>query len=167
MMGAYKNIQDILKVLWNDEELLRLLHYKPKKNSTNTPDPLDPSLPNILDIDENWEIRNDTIMLVPKESDLTKMESCKLFVYLGDGYANRGNPMYVNQSVIFDVFCHVDFENGDFRSARIEDRLKQLFAMEYVTSPWKMDFVKRRTIGRTPSQHVAYRFEYDFVEFKK
>lgn len=166
-MGAYKNIQDILRVLWNDEELNRLLYYPPKKLSPNKLDPLDPLLENILDIDESWNIRNETIMLVPKDSDLTQLESCKLFVFLGDGYANRGNHMYVNQSVVFDVICHVDFENGDFRSARIEDRLKQLFAMEYVTSPWKMDFVKRRTISRTPSQHVAYRYEYDFVEFKK
>lgn len=167
MMGMYKNIQDILNVVWNDEQLNRLLHYRPKRLSPQKLDPLDPLLPNILDVDEDWTIRNNVIKLTPKESDLTEMESCKLFVYLGDSIANRTNPLYANQSVIFDVLCPADFENGDFRSSRIGDRLNELFALTYVTGIGKIDFARRRVLARFPNPYIGYRYEYETVEFKK
>jgi hypothetical protein len=164
-MGMYKNIQDILQVLWHDEELLRLLHYSPE--TPNSPDPLDPSLPNIKEIDEMWEIRKDIIKLTPKENDLTDLKTCKLFVYLGNGRANRGNPLYANQSVLINVIVPSEFQNGDFRAYRIGDKLRQLFSQEYVTSPWKMDYAQHRLITRALSPFIGYEYEFDFTEFKK
>src|SRR5690554_6280148 len=134
-MSMYKNIQDILNVLWHDEELLRLLYYKPKSLSKNIPDPLDPSLQNILDmpIDKQWDIRDDVIMLTPKDDDIMGDRKCVIFAYLGDRRANRRNYQMADQQVVFDVYCHVDFENGDMRSSRISDRLNELFSLEHVT----------------------------------
>lgn len=165
----YQNIQDILNVLWYDEDLLRLLHYSPEDIRTDTLDPLDPSLPNLLDKDELelWDIRNDVIMLTPKDDDLIENQKCRIFVYLGDRYSDRGNYQIANQNVIFDVICHADYENGDMRSARIGDRLNELFALERVTGIGKMDFVKTRIITRVPSQYVAYQFVYEFSGMKK
>jgi hypothetical protein len=168
-MGMYQNIQDILNVLWYDEQLLRLLHYSPEDIRTNTLDPLDPSLPNILDMDEvlQWEIRNATIKLTPKEDDLTDKKSCKLFVYLGERYGSRGNYLFANQNVVFDIITPVDFENGDMRTTRISDRLNDLFALEYVTGIGKMDFVRGMINNRIPSAYVSYRLTYEFTETKR
>jgi hypothetical protein len=168
-MGMYKNIQDILKVLWNDEELLRLLTYLPENILTNTPDPLDSTLENISDrtIEEQWRIRNDSIMLTPKDDDLVENRKCRLFVYLGDREPDRGNYQVANQEMIIDILCHSDFENGDMRTARIGDRLNELFALERVTGIGKTDYVRGSIISRTPSQYVGYRHIYVFGATKR
>lgn len=168
-MGMYKNIQDILNVLWYDEELLRLLHYEPEDIRTNTPDPLSPTLPNILEMTEiqQWEIRDKVIMLTPKDDNIIGDRKCVIFAYLGNRRGNKGNFLTADQSVVFDVFCHADFENGDMRSSRIGDRLNELFALERITGIGKMNFDSGRVISRVPSQYVGYQFVYDFVNFKK
>jgi hypothetical protein len=168
-MGMYKNIQDILNVLWYDEELLRLLVYMPENILTNTPDPLDSSLENILEksIEEQWKIRNEVIMLTPKDDDLVENRKCRLFVYLGDREPNRGNYHIATQELVVDILCHSDFENGDMRTTRIGDRLNELFAMERVTGFGKTDYVRGTIISRTPSQYVGYRHIYSFGGMKK
>lgn len=168
-MGMYQNIQDILKVLWYDEELLRLLYYKPEDIRTNTPDPLSSTLPSIMDKPEieQWDIRDKVIMLTPKDDNIIGDRKCVLFVYLGDRRSDRRNYAMADQNIIFDVFCHVDFENGDMRTARIGDRLNKLFIAERVTGIGKMQFDSVRAISRVPSQYVAYRHTYEFGNFKK
>lgn len=168
-MSMYKNIQDIFKVLRNDEQLLRLLHNEPKNISKKIPDPLDSSLPNILDKPplELTQLKNKLIMSVPKDDDLIKDRKCVIFAYLGDRYSDRRNYVMANQYIMFDVFCHVDFENGDFRSSRIGDRLNHLFALEHVTGFGKVDFERVRIINRVPSQFVGYQYVYEIGATKK
>ncbi|MEC1155634.1 hypothetical protein [Cytobacillus horneckiae] len=166
-MGMYQNIQDFVQILWADEELLRLLHYKPKNLRNRIPDPLDESLPNILEIDKDWTIRNQVIMVSPKEDDLTNKSLCCLFVYLGDREPSRGNYLTANQEVFFDILCHSDFENGDMRSYRIADRLNELFVQQRVTGIGKTDYISGRIVSSVPSQYTGYRHIYSFGSFKK
>lgn len=168
-MSMYKNIQDILNVLWYDEELLRLLHYSPENIRERTPDPLDESLQNILDMSEGeqWGIREDVVYLTPKDDDLINDKKCRLFIYLGDRNPDRGNYLTAKQELIVDILCHVDFENGDMRAERIGDRLNQLFALEHITGFGKMDYVRGQLINRVPSQYVGYRHIYEFGGMKK
>lgn len=165
----YEDIQKILNVLWYDEELLRLLHYKPEDMRTNTPDPLSPTLPNIMDMPEyeQWNIREKVIMLTPKDDNIIGDRKCVIFAFLGNRRANRGNFLTADQNVIFDVYCHADYENGDMRSARIGDKLNDLFALRNIAGIGKMDFKGADVISRVPSQYVAYRYIFDFVNFKK
>lgn len=168
-MGMHKNIQDILNVLWYDETLLRLLVYKPENIRNSTLDPLDPSLENILDKPELelWKLREDVIMLTPKDGDLLGERKCRIFVYLGNRFSDRGNYLMANQSVVLDVYCHTDFENGDMRSSRIGDRISELFSHERITGIGKTDFKSARPIARVPSQYVAYQFVFEFGGTKK
>ncbi|TCJ01083.1 hypothetical protein [Cytobacillus praedii] len=165
-MGMYQNIQDILKVLRNDEEILRLLYYMPKNIAKKIPDPLDKSLPDILTFDplELKKIREDLIMLTPKDDDLVNASKCRLFVYLGDRFPNGGRKSFqtVTQDVVVDIFCQADFENGDMRSNRIADRLNDIFCLKPVTGLGKMDYSRGRIISRVPSQYVAYQHVYEF-----
>ncbi|MGK4040947.1 hypothetical protein AB0Y20_01500 [Heyndrickxia oleronia] len=168
-MSSYKNIQDILNVVWNDEDLLRLLTYEPKRLSKEKLDPLDPSLDNILDkdIEELWNIRNDKIMLTPKDDDLIDKRKCRLFIYLGDRNPDRGNYYAAKQLATFDILVHSDFENGDMRTTRIGDRLNELFALRHVAGFGKIDYVRGRGITRTPSQYVGYQHVYNFTVMKQ
>ena len=168
-MGMYQNIQDILQVLWYDEELLRLLHYEPENIKTNSLDPLSPSLKNILDMPEieQWNIRENAIMLTPKEDNIIGDRKCIIFVYLGDRSPHKGSFVIAAQNVVFDVFCHSDFENGDMRTTRIGDRLNKLFTLENITGISKMDFIRGRVISRVPSQYVGYQFIYNFINLNK
>ncbi len=168
-MGMYKNIQDILKAVRFDEELLRLLYYKPEDYLSKTLDPLDERLPNILDMDlgKQWEIRDERIMVTPKDDDLTNKRICRIFVYFGDRFPQRGNYLVADQNVEIDILCHSDFENADFRSTRISDRLNKIFSLSRVTGMGKVEYVRGRPLLRTPSQYVGFRHEYKFGSTKK
>ncbi len=168
-MGMYKNIQDILKAVRFDEELLRLLYYKPEDYLSKTLDPLDERLPNILDMDlgKQWEIRDERIMVTPKDDDLTNKRICRIFVYFGDRSPQRGNYKMAEQDLIVDVICHSDFENGDIRSTRIGDRLNQIFALSNVTGVGKMNYVRGRLLNRVPSQYVGFQHIYSLGSTKK
>jgi hypothetical protein len=165
----YQNFADIINVLNFDEELLRLLYYVPADLAKGTPDPLDPSLPNVEDMDEEkqWEIRNERIMFVNKTDDLSPDKPiCRLLVYAGRRTPANNDFLFAKQEVVIDIYCHNNFENGDLRSMRIADRLNKLFCQQPVTSMWKMDFVGGGQ-RNAPNQYVGYEVVYRFDTFKK
>ncbi|PKR82850.1 hypothetical protein [Heyndrickxia camelliae] len=165
-MTMHKNFMDIYHLLNNDEQLNRLLYYSPLNLIENTPDPLDPSLPNVLDIDEDWEIRTDRILLTPKSDDLTADKSiCRILIYPGTRIPTS-NYYVADQQLVVDILCHFDYENGDLRSTRISDRLNELFCLNRITGIGKMDYVRGTPIG-APVQYVGYRHAYEFGSFKK
>lgn len=167
-MGLYKNIQDIVNVIYNDETLLRLLYYPPAKLSTNTPDPLDSSLPNVLNSDEETlaNIRNERIMFSSKTNDLTPDKPFwRIYVYPGRRKAD-GNYLMADQEIIFDILVHNDVENADLRSSRISDRLNELFVAERVTGIGKVNYVNGSPIS-SPTEYIGYRHIYNFGDFRK
>jgi hypothetical protein len=160
---------DIINVLNFDEDLLRLLYYAPSNLVTNTPDPLDISLQNILDMDEEtqWAIRDERIKLTDKTDDLTPDKPiCRLFIYPGRRSPSRGNFLFANQEVVIDILCHNDYENSDLRTTRIADRLNELFVSERITGIGTMDYLNGTPIN-SPKEYVGYRHVYNFGEFKK
>lgn len=168
LVGMHGNISNVLNILWNDEELLRLLYYKPEDISKNRPDPLDPSLDNILDIDANWKIRKDLIATVHKSDDLINQKKNILYVYLGDRRPDYNSYLVAKQEVVIDIICHSDFEDMDFRSTRIGDRLNKLFSLERVfSSMGKVEYVGGKIIDRVPSQFVGYKHIYRLAVMKK
>lgn len=166
-MAMYKNFTDILDVLYNDETLLRLLYYPPEDLKTNTLDPLDISLPNVIDSDTNWIIRYSRIMKTPKDDDLTPDNPiCRIFVYPGRRSADSGNFLAARQNLIIDVVCHNSFEEGDFRITRICDRLNELFVAEKITGIGKINYLNGNNIS-SPSGYVGYQNIYQFGSIKK
>lgn len=165
-MSMYKNFSDILNVLNSDEELLRLLYYHPANLATNTPDPLDNSLPNMLSMDEEtlWKIIDERIKLTDKSDDLIDKPICRLFVY--PGRRNGNEYIFADQQVIIDILCHYDFENGDWRSTRIADRLNELFVNQKITGIGKFKYVNCTPWGNY-EKYVAYRHIFQFGSFAK
>lgn len=164
-MSMYQNFIDISNVLNSDEQLNRLLYYPPANSVNNIPDPLDPSLPNILDIDTNSSIRSERILLTPKSDDLTTQSICRILLYPGNRTTTTDYLM-AGQQMVIDILCHFDYENGDIRSTRISDRLNELFCLNNVTGIGKTDYVRGNQIG-APMNYVGYRHIYEFWSFKK
>lgn len=168
-MSMYNNFKDIINVLNFDEDLLRLLYYAPANLANDTPDPLDTSLDNMLDMREEviWGIRDDRILFIPKTDDLVPDNPiCRILVYAGRRTPERNNYLFAAQEVIVDIFCHQSFENGDLRSAKISDRLNTLFCQERITGIGLMDYVGG---GQTnaPTGYVGYKVIFKFGSFKK
>lgn len=164
----HDNFMDILNVLRNDEDLLRLLYYPPKDLVKGIKDPLDSSLPNILDMDKMKlkNIRDEHIMKSAKTDDLEDKEICRLYVYMGRRRPDTVSYAVAKQQVIVDVLCHNDIENSDLRSNRIADRLSYLFAWEHITGLGKMDYVDGNNIN-SPKEYIGYRHIYIFGGNKK
>ena len=167
-MGLHQNLSDIINVLYFDEELLRLLYYSPANLAKGTPDPLDSSLPNIMDMAEQdqWDIRNGRIGFSAKTNDITPDNPvCRLYVYAGRRRSD-GNYLMADQELVIDIFVHNDFENGDLRSSRVLDRLNQLLVLNRITGIGIMNYNNSTPIG-SPAEYVGYRHIFTFSEFKK
>lgn len=164
-MGMTENFQEILKVLRFDETLLRLLYYKPKDIKSGTKDPLDPSLPNILDIDEDWTIRDKVIIPMYKLDDLEGEAICRIHVYAGRRKPKANNYKLAIQDVIIDVLTHESFEK-DYRSLRISDRLNELLINNRITGITKMSYGEGAKIS-VPDKYTGYRHFYSFESVKK
>jgi hypothetical protein len=160
-MEMKKYYDDIFKVLIQDEELLRLLYYKPVDRLDN---PLNGLKPNIktLPEDEYWAIIDDRIVSAPKFNDIEKPEDdpkCRLFFYLG--YGNQGNnPQFFKQEIVFEVFVHFDYENMDRRTALICDRLHKIINFKAITGMGKTKPVQRKPIP-APNDYIGYSLIYE------
>jgi hypothetical protein len=157
-MMMRKMIQDIYKVLVQDETLLRLLHYKPKDALD---DPLDPSKPNILDMEEKskWKIINDCVATTPQVSDLDTSEKCRILFYFGRR-ERTDNYLFANQEIIFDVITHVDFDGVDQRLSWICDRVNELIFNKRLTGIGKIYFSGGGIMNNVPNNYTGYKLLY-------
>lgn len=159
-MGMYENLKDINSVLRTDETLLRLLFYPPKDVTKNIKDPLDESLPNILDKTpmELKVLRDKRIMVTPKSDDLVNEPICRVYLYGGrrkpvDGY------YHANQQVVIDILCHETFET-DLRISRISDQICDLLINKQVTGIGKVKYIDGR-LKSAPSNYVGYSLVFE------
>lgn len=160
-MQMRKNLQDIYRLFANDETLMRLLYYLPKNQLD---DPLDPQKPNILEMEDKWDIINDRIKPTPKTDDLDQEPKCRLLFYPGVR-DNTQNYLIADQEFIVDVLVHFDYENVDFRMSWICDHVNQLLFDNRVTGMSNMDFVGGRPIS-APRNYVGYSLIYRFRSSK-
>lgn len=156
-MGMRKYIQDIYRVLTNDETLLRLLYYLPVDGLDS---PLDTNKENILDKLDKWDIILDRIVTSPKVDDLLDTEpKCRLLFYAGRRQSTN-NYLLSSQEMVFDVLVHFDFDSVDQRQSWICDRINELICnKENITGIGKILFQGANGIG-APKGYVGYRMSY-------
>jgi hypothetical protein len=151
------NLSDVYKALTSDEILLRLLYYLP---SSPIDDPLSTDKPNILDMENRWDIIRDVIKPIEKTDDLENTPKCRLFVYPGNRNST-GNYLLANQEIVFDILVHIDFQDMDLRLSRICDRINELVCNKKITGIGKVLFDSGGRIG-APANYIAYRLIYVF-----
>ncbi|PAD85028.1 hypothetical protein CHH57_01580 [Niallia circulans] len=169
-MGLYDDILNTFIHIRKDEDLLRLLTLKPENFAEGIPDPLSPTLPNIIDKppEELSDIQNKHIMKSVKVDDLEPIKLCRLFIYPGRRTPERNNYATADQEIHIDILCHVDYENGDFRSSRITDRLNDLLVNAKVKGVFgKLEYVGGNIISGVPRNYVGYKCVYEFGSFRK
>ncbi len=161
-MNMREALYDVLKTFNTDEDLLRLLYYKPDDEDDS---PLDPAKPNILTMEATarWEIIKDVIKPSKTVADLDKTEKCRVLFYAGRRTGNQhGNYAIANQTVIIDILTHVSFDEVDMRNAWIVDQVNSLLHDQEVTGGVKMLFRSGDQIT-TPINYVGYRLTYEFI----
>ena len=165
--GSMREVIDaVYQILINDEEVLRLLWYKPKRISGK--DPLDPSLPNILELDEEayWDIVDERIMLQPKVSDIVDNPICRLYITSGRRRSLSNNYYIAKQQIIINTYVHEEYL-GDMRSESIADRLAQLLALENLSGAiGKLNHVKSDPY-EAPTQYQRFQHVYEYTDMKK
>jgi hypothetical protein len=159
-MKMRKNLQDIYKILTQDEIILRLLYYKPINANDN---PLDLNKENILDkpIEEKWEIIMDRIKTTPTTDKLDIEPKCRVCFY-PSRRGNTNNYLYATQQVTFDVLVHFDYDNVDLRLSWICDRINELLFDKRITGIGKINFVSGSSIPQPIEKYIGYRLIYDF-----
>lgn len=162
MREAFNNIY---QRLINDETLLRLLYYPPK--SRNNPDPLDPSLPNLVNPDspEYWDLVNERIVLGEKTTDLEDEPLCRLYLHAGRRRPVYDNYLLASQEVILSIFTHESYER-DIRSLWISDVLNELLVHEPIAGYGKLEYTAGNPMA-APLGYKHYRHVYRFADNKK
>lgn len=158
-MGMRQSFEEIYKTFTSDETLLRLLYYK---SNDITDNPLDPYKPNILQMDEyqRWGIINDVIKNHPTVDGLDTQPKCRILFYAGQRVPTNNYQMS-DQEVVIDVIVHNSFEEVDFRSSWICDRISELLSNEKKWGIGKTFFSHGSPIG-VPDNYIGYRLQYSF-----
>jgi hypothetical protein len=161
--SLYLFMTRIEKILIQDEELLRLLTYKPmgfdEKAQTAIPDPLSSDLPNLVDVNssEYWTLVKDRIRKGDKRTNINDDSKCVIYLQEGRERSIWGNAFQVNQEVILSILVHEDYED-DFRMSRIRDRVYELL----IHKKGMAGFGKFESIGGDPRDTVKGFRRIDF-----
>lgn len=153
----------IYQELIKDEELLRLLVYLPQGYDALNKyhvDPLDESLPNLVDFDSDdyWALTEERIVLGEKTSDLLEQKICRIYIYEGRRRPVFGNYAHATQEVNIDVYVHEEYDK-DLRISRIGDRLNDLLALERIAGYGKLEY-KAGNPREAPTHYRRFLHQY-------
>ena len=158
-------INSVYQILVNDEELLRLLWYLPKR--ITGVDPLSPTIPNIKTMSNYWDIVEQRIMLVEKINDLEETPLCRLYITAGRRRGVFSNYLLATQEIAINLYTHEDYE-VDMRSVWISDRINELLALQKDVNGviGQIDYVAGNP-RVAPIQYKRYEHIYEYTTGKK
>ena len=159
-MKMRESLTRVYNELSSDEELLRLLYYKPE-NALD--DPLSIEKSNVLDKseDEKWDIIEDVIAKSKKIQDLDSDKKMRILMYLSRRSPERGNYWVSSQYLVVDVVAHKDFDEMDFRLSWICDKVNEILFNNHVAGTGKLKFIDGDDL-KTPDDYVGYRLVYAY-----
>lgn len=157
-MKLRQNIADFFKVLSADEELCRLLAYKPKNALDN---PLSPTKPNVLTSSEYHSLISQRLLMSPKTNDLDSTPMNRICIYLGHRSNQSGSWEVKNQDVVIDVYSHIDdFDAVDTRCLWICEKINELVENKHITGIGKVFNQNIYVIPNAPSGYIGYKMIY-------
>ncbi|MCY7500101.1 hypothetical protein [Bacillus pumilus] len=161
MSMMVQEMTELFNRAWQDIDLNRLLYYKDT--------PLSPDLPNVQELDNYFESTPDEQASIfktifkraAKTNDLTDDKPiCRVCIYFG---ISSPLPPHLSEKVLerdlhFDVYTHIDtFEENEFRSLKIIDRLSKIYLGKNVAGYGKTQFVRGQPIANPPSGYTGYK----------
>lgn len=152
--GIRNQMQKIEYVLRNDEELLRLLHYK--RNPLSKAEHED-----IIGSENYWDIVTEHVIYGEKDSDLKDETLCRVYLYTGRARQVFGKPFYNKQRFFINVFVHEDFVQG-LRLEQIVDRVNQLLLHNQISGFSKIMF-EGGDPYQAPREHETYLLSFSFL----
>ncbi|MEX3710879.1 hypothetical protein ABFV99_00595 [Cytobacillus horneckiae] len=164
-MSMRNTFLTIGKLLYEDKELLRLLHYPPENKGKGIKNPLDPLLKDIEQFDYDWKIRDELIVTKYKDDDLVEKAICRINVYPGQRISTGHNYTLASQDLIVDVFCHSNFDK-DLRLLGISDRLNDILIGNRIAGVTKFKYERGGRL-EAPNGYTGYRHFYSFEASKK
>ncbi len=153
-------LQNIYKILSQDETLLRLLYYKPVNALDN---PLSTDKDNILDkpTDELFEFIDDRIRFTPTVEGLDQNPICRIFFYPSTRSTNSRNYAVADQDIKVDIFVHREFNDKDMRLAWICDHLNDILFNEKVSNLGRVRLQTAKEYTNPVQGYLAYSFTYE------
>lgn len=173
-MKLKESLDELYKLLADDEILMRLLHYTPEDAHDN---PLDVAKDDILTSEDRWDITKGNLFSTDKryDLDLDPIKICRICFYTGtrqpisSGYniRNVDNPYASEQRYNFDVYVHVDIDDIDARLTDITDRLNELLHLKRVNDVGEfiLDFIS--PISNTPDGFIGLKSVYRTVSLQE
>lgn len=123
LLGGFTDIKSsVLRRLYQDEKLLRLLYYEPE--TSKRPPPLSDKLPDIVGSDKQYDIIDKRILSTEKNSELEDKSICRITVFFGKQRPQWNNNLVFNQDLYLNVFVHENY--NDLRMEQIVDALDQI-----------------------------------------
>ncbi|CAL8901892.1 hypothetical protein NSQ30_10915 [Bacillus sp. FSL R7-0651] len=157
-------VQEMTKLFnsaWQDNTLNRLLYYKDSPLSTDLPDVQE--LDNYFEStpDEQPPIFKTIFKRAAKTTDLNDDKPiCRVCMYFG---ISSPLPSHLSEKVLerdlhFDVYTHIEtFEENEFRSLKIIDRLSDIYLGKNVAGYGKTRFVRCQPISNPPNGYTGYK----------
>lgn len=123
LLGGYADIKSsVLRTFYNNEKLLRLLHYPPEKRGVLPP--LSDKLKNIVGSEKHYDIIDTCIVSTEKNSELEDKAICRITIHFGKQRPQWNNNLVYNQDLYISVFTHENF--NDLRLEQIVDTVDQI-----------------------------------------
>ena len=161
-------INEIFTLFRRDEELMRLLNYEPEDHFKKIPDPLDPSLPNIVDeySEKYWEIVENSIKTAIKSPNIELEAMCRIYLYAGRRRPDANSFLIANQEVVVDILVHDSFTK-DMRLEAISDRVNELLALERIDGAYSWVEYVGGAPRHAPTFYSSYEHNFLFHMNKK
>lgn len=142
-----------------DEQLLRLLYYYPE--DANNPSPLSEDLPNIVGSENYWDIVDERILKVEKDSDLKDKPLCRIYITPERRRSVFGNYLQAKQGVEVAIFVHEDY-NKDHRIEWIGDRVFEILSLSRIEGAFGMIEYVKGDPWVAPVQYQQYKHVFEY-----
>ncbi|WP_144482013.1 hypothetical protein [Bacillus pumilus] len=157
-------VQEMTKLFncaWQDNTLNRLLYYKDSPLSTDLPDVQE--LDNYFEStpDEQPSIFKTIFKRAAKTTDLNDDKPiCRVCMYFGisSPLSSHLSEKVLERDLHFDIYTHIEtFEENEFRSLKIIDRLSDIYLGKNVAGYGKTRFVRCQPISNPPNGYTGYK----------
>lgn len=154
-------LNNIHRVLREDEILLRLLHYSPSEKPLSSAHDDE-----MKDLEHQWKIIDQSLLIGETKKEIEEKHICRVYLRFGRLRSVFGNYLLGDQEAVINVYVPNDYDRADMRLAWINDRIAELLTHEYISGMGMMIYSKGDS-RVAPHDYARYENIYQFRRGKK